>query len=93
VIDLFYPPMPTTRHGRVVALLTPADELQPQKRSKGRDPARNKARQARYRAKMQADAVRYARHLEACKAWHQDNREEALAGMKARRQRLATNNP
>jgi hypothetical protein len=85
MIDLFYPPQPTTRKGRRVLGLTPAEEVAEYHRPKGRDPIKAKARQARYRARLRLDEARYEKYLEQRRQWHRDNREHALAQMKARR--------
>ena len=86
MIDLFYPAGPMAyRHGRLVTLLTPPQEAPQRTRRKGKDPAKAKARQARYRARMRADAVRHARHIQACRDWYAEHRNEEIARMRERR--------
>lgn len=83
MIDLFYPPGPQAfRKGRVVAHFD--DGNQPtKKRPKGRDPAKGRAKQARYRARMMADPARHEKHIAACKKWHDDNKAYSLAQARA----------
>lgn len=88
MIDLFFPGHPyIARKGRVVAPLTLQDATE-YARPKGRDPMKARARQARYRARMRADAARYAKKLAQNRAWHQAHREAEIAKMRARRASL-----
>ena len=82
MIDLFFPPSPQAfRKGRVHRI--DSSEPMDRKRPKGRDPAKAKARQARYRARMRADPVRHAKHVQACKDWHDAHREYSRAQARA----------
>ena len=85
MLDLFYPKRPTYfRKGKVVSLLTPEPEQTLQERRKGIDKERARQRQARYRAKMMADPVRYQKHLDACKRRFQKHRAQEIERMRVR---------